>query len=166
MGKVYQVGGENQTMSTGNAMIGLRTAASASAACVIQILRLEITQNATATGAMCRGEIATRDTAGTFTMTSATPNNMVLGGPAGGLTGNTAPAGGDGRIGITSSADSGGTYTQRRPFNFHNLNGYLYVTTPQDRIIVPPSTVLVVRFAAAPGTTTGWTFSMEYEELI
>lgn len=166
MGRMMQVGGENQTTSTGSVLIALRTAASGSAASVLKIYRLEITQNATTTSAMCRGELASRDTAGTLTLATVTPNNLAFAGPAGGLSGNTAPVGAAGRIGIISSADSGGTYTSRRPFNFNNLNGYLWVPTPEERPIVTPDTAMVVRFIAAPGTTTGWTFSMEYEEVV
>jgi hypothetical protein len=164
-GRVFEVFGENQTMSTGSVMIAGQTAASG-AGSVLEFMRLEINQNSTTTAAQLRAEIATRDTAGTLTTTSVTPANTVLGGPASGLSGNTSVIGGAGRIGITSSADSGGTYTQRRPFNFNNLNGYLDVPTPEERIIIPPSTVFVVRFVAAPGTLTGWSYCLCYRELI
>lgn len=158
---------ENGTLGTGNVLIALRTAADAlTAAGLIEILRLEITQSGSTTSAMIRGEKFTRDTAGTLTMTAVTPSNMVQGGAAGGLTGNTAPAGGAGRIGGNSSADSGGTYTQRRPFAFNNLNGYLWVPTPEERLIVPPATVWGVRLLATPGTTTGWNIALDYRELV
>jgi hypothetical protein len=165
MGRHFSIAGENLSLGTGNVLLAFRPAATPNAGSVIAVKRIEISQSGTATGAQCRAEVATRDTAGTLTMTSVTPSNLVLGGPISGLVGNTAPAGGTARVGINSSADSGGTYTQRRPFNFNNLNGYLWVPTPEERKIVLPDTVFVIRFSAAPGTTTGWTISCEIEEI-
>lgn len=156
------------SLGTGYVLAAIRTAADAvTAGGRLQIRRVEISQNATATGALVRGEIFTRDTAGTLTMTSATPNATdPLGGPSSAISGSTAPAGTAARCGVNSSADSGGTYTQRRAFNFHNLNGYLWIPTPEEKMEVPPATVWGVRFIAAPGTTTGWTISIDFEELV
>jgi hypothetical protein len=114
---------------------------------------------------MIRGEIATRDTAGTLTLTSLAPTAVrPVAGPASGIAGSTAPAGGTARSGITSSADSGGTYTQIWPFNFANTAGYLYKPAPDEEILIPASTLFVVRFIAAPGTLTGWSFTLVMDE--
>jgi len=166
MGRMYSVGGENLTLSTGSVLIALQTAATVSAGANILIHRVEISQSGTTTAAQLRAAFSTRDTAGTLTTTSVTPTNISpLGGPASGLSGNTSVIGGTARIGINSSADSGGTYTNHRVFNFNNLNGYLWVPTPMECIDIPPLTVWCVRFLTAPGTTTGWTIQVEYEEL-
>lgn len=164
----YTLNGSNMTLGTGVVLAALRTAADlATAAGMLRINRIEIGQNGTETSDMIRGEIVTRDTAGTLTMTSATPRAVEpLGGPASGLSGNTAPAGGAARCGVNSSADSGGTYTVIRAFDFNNLNGYLWVPTPEERIIVPPATVFGVRFAASPTSAAGWTIAIDYEELV
>ncbi len=166
MGRIYSIAAENATLGTGNVLLAFRTATSPNAGSVIALRRIEIGQSGTSTSAQIRAEVATRDTAGTLTMTSTTPSNLVLGGPASGLSGNTAPVGAAARIGVNSSADSGGTYTQRRPFNFNNLNGYLWIPTPDERKLVPPDTVFVIRLLASPTTTTGWTWAVEYEEII
>ena len=167
MSRVYVVGGENGSLGTGNVLLAMKTAADlATAAGAIAVRRIEIFQNATATAAQCRAEIFTRDTAGTLTMTSVTPRALSpLSGPASGISGNTAPAGGNGRVGFNSSADSGGTYTSQYQFNFNNLNGWLWVPTPTEVLEVPPATVWGVRFIAAPGTTTGWGIAVTFEEL-
>ena len=160
-GRITILKGENQTLSTGSVLTAAQTAAAGSAAARVQIKRLEISQSGSTTLAMIRGEIATRDTAGTLTVTSLAPTNvMPIGGPASGFSGNTAPAGGTGRSGIVSSADSGGTYTSIMPFNFPNTAGYLFKPDPEEQITVPASTLFVVRFLAAPGTLTGWTFAL------
>src|SRR4051794_16769742 len=108
-GRITVLKGENQTMSTGSIMLAFQTAAVNSAAAQVRIKRLEISQSGTTTLALLRGEIATRDTAGTLTTTSLAPTAIrPVAGPASGLSGNTSVIGGVGRSGITSSADSGG----------------------------------------------------------
>lgn len=157
--------GENLTLSTGSGLAGFQTAAVNSAASTVRISRVEISQSGTTTLAMIRGAISKRDTAGTYTMTAATPVAVYVGGSASGLTGNTSIIGAVARAGITSTADSGGTYVDQRVFAFANLNGYLWKPDPDEEMVVQPSTVVVVRFLAAPGTLTGWTICMDLEEL-
>lgn len=160
-GRTYVLRGENQTLSTGNVLAAFQTAAAGSAAANVRLKRLEISQSGTTTLAMIRGEIATRDTAGTLTTTSLAPTAIrPAGGPASGLSGNTSVIGGTGRSGIISSADSGGTYTTLYPFNFPNTAGMLWKPDPDEEIWIPASTVCVVRLLATPGTTTGWTVSL------
>lgn len=160
-GKVTILKAENATLGTGSVLAAFQTAAVNSLAAQVQIKRLEISQSGSTTLAMIRGEISTRDTAGTLTTTSLAPTNYrPLAGPASGLAGNTSVIGGVGRSGVTSSADSGGTYTQVFPFNFANTAGYLFKPEQDEQLWIPPSTVAVVRFLAAPGTLTGWTITL------
>jgi hypothetical protein len=98
-------------------------------------------------------------------MTSATPQNLTLGGPASGIVGNTAPAGGTARCGVNSSADSGGTYTAIWPIAPNNQAGMLWLPTPDEQIMIAPSTLFVVRLLATPSDTAGWNIALVYEEL-
>ena len=98
-------------------------------------------------------------------MTSKAPGNILIGGPASAITGSTAPMGTVGTSGINSSADTGGTYTILYPVNPNNQGGFLWIPIPEHKIIVPPSQVIVLYFLAAPGTTTGWTFSLWFDEV-
>lgn len=165
MGKIVSLAFENQTLSTGSILAAVQSAAAGSNGAHLKIKRLEISQSGTTTLAIIRGEIATRDTAGTLTLTSQAPKTIrPVGGGASGIAGSTAPAGAVARSGIISSADSGGAYTTVRPFNFANTAGYLYKPAPDEEIWIPPSTLFVVRFLAAPGTLIGWTMSLEMEE--
>ena len=160
-GRISILKGENQTTNTGSILIAFQTAAVTAAASNVRLKRLEISQNATTTLAMLRADIATRDTAGTLTTTSLAPTVLrPAGGAASGLAGSTSVIGGTARSGIISSADSGGTYTSLYPFNFPNTAGFLWKPDPDEEIWISPSTVCVVRFLTAPGTTTGWTFSL------
>lgn len=152
-------------LGTGSVLAAFRTAAANALAAQVTVTRIEIFQNGSTTLEMIRGEVATRDTAGTLTMTAATPRNYrPLAGPASGLTGNTAPAGADARSGVNSSADSGGTYTTVFPFDFANLNGYLWKPDPHEEIWVPASTLLVVRFLTAPTSVLDWGISLWLDE--
>lgn len=165
MGKRTVLSAEEFDLGTGAVLAAFRTAAAGSAASHVRVTRVEIFQNGTTTLEMVRGELATRDTAGTLTLTSTTPRTISpIGGAASGLTGNTAPAGGDGRSGTNSSADSGGTYTNIAYFNFANLNGYLWKPDPQEEIWVPPSTVFIVRLTATPTSALDWGISVWLDE--
>lgn len=165
MGRITHLFDENMTLGTGNVLAGLQTAAAGAAGARVRLKRVEISQSGSTTLGMVRGAFSTRDTAGTLTMTAKTPVAVKpLGGPASGLAGNTNILGGTARSGTDSSADSGGTYTDHHPFNFANLNGYIWVPTPEEKIEIPASTVWVVRFLATPTGTTGWTILVVLEE--
>lgn len=164
-GKLTVIEGENLTLGTGNVLAAIQSAAAAAAASNLYVRRLEISQSGSTTLAQIRGEISTRTTAGTLTMTSQAPTMLrPVGGSASGIAGSTAPAGGTARSGINSSADSGGTYTQLHPFNFANTSGYLFKPDPDEELWIPPSTLFVVRLLATPGTTTGWSFALYLRE--
>lgn len=157
-GKITVLKDENMTLGTGNVLAVFRTAAAGSAAARVRIKRLEISQSGSSTLAQIRGEIATRDTAGTLTTTATSPvRTNPVGGAASGLSGNTAPVGAAGRSGTDSSADSGGTYTSILPFNFANTAGYLFKPDPEEEVEIPADTVCAIRLLATPATTTGWT---------
>ena len=131
---------------------------------IIEVERVEVTQNATATSAQTRLFLGSRNTSGTLTMTSATPNPIVLGGPASGISGGTAPTTAA-KSGVNSSADSGGTYVQTYVVNPNNQGGFLWIPVPEHKLIVVPGVVFAVGFVAAPGTTTGWTVTVVFHEV-
>lgn len=165
MGKITTLFAENMSLGTGSVLAAFQTAAAGSAASNIRVKRVEIGQSGTATLAMIRGALSTRNTSGTLTTTSTTPVTVSpLGGAASGLSGNTSIIGAAGRSGTNSSADSGGTYTDAYTFNFPNTAGYLFKPDPTEELWVPPSTVFCVRFLTAPGTTTGWTVLLVLDE--
>lgn len=167
MGRRTVLQGENMTLGTGSGLAAFQTAAAGSAADFVKVTRVEISQSGTTTLAMIRGAFSTRTTAGTYTTTSTTPSTtQPLGGAASGLSGNTSVIGGTGRSGTASSADASPAYTDYIPFNFANLNGFLWKPDANgEEIIVPPSTVFVVRFLAAPATLTGWTIAVYLDEM-
>jgi hypothetical protein len=165
-GKITVLKGENLTLTTAvNMLAAIRTAAANAAAARVKVKRLEIGQSGTTTLAMVRGQIAKRDAAATVTCTSLAPTSISpVDGVVSGLAGSTAPVAADGRSGINGTVDSGGTYTELWPFAFANTAGYLFKPDPSEEIVVPASTVLVVRFKADPSNLTGWTFCLVLEE--
>lgn len=165
MGRISVLKCENVTLGTGNVLAVFNTPPAATAGARVTIKRIEISQSGTATLQQLRGEVFTRDTAGTLTTTSTAPTpTKPIGGAASAFAGNTSVIGGTGRSGTNSSADSGGAYTQIYPFNFPNTAGYLYKPDPEEAIEVPASTVAGVRLLATPTTTTGWTTTITIEE--
>lgn len=164
MGRRYLLSGENLTTGTGSVLAALQTAAAGSAGAIVEIERVDVSQSGTATAAQVRLLLSSRNTVGTLTVTSATPRPLVIGGPASGIAGGTSPLTAA-TAGVNSSADSGGTYTDLFAFAPNNLGGFSYLAIPEHKVILPPSTLLVVRFAAAPGTTTGWDVSVVFHEV-
>lgn len=164
MGRRYVLFGENLTTGTGSVLAALQTAAAAAAGSIIKILRVEVSQSHNATSAQVRLVQSSRNTSGTLTVASATPAPLTIGAPASGIAGGTSPLTAA-KCGVNSSADSGGTYTDLWPCAPNNQAGYLWLPTPDEQIIIPPSTVYAVRFLTAPGDTAGWTVVVVYEEL-
>jgi hypothetical protein len=154
------------TLTTGiDVLAGIQSAAAGSAGAILSIERVEATQSGTATSAQTRLALGQRTIAGTLTVTSATPNPIVLGGPASGIAGNTALGTGTARCGVNGSADSTGTYTNTYVCAPNNLGGFLWIATPEQRLIVPPSTMFVARFLADPSSLSGWTITVLFEEV-
>ncbi len=165
MGKRTVLSAEEFDLGTGAVLAAFQTTAAGTAGSNVRVTRLEIFQNGSTSLEMVRGECATRDTAGTLTMTATTPRVISpLGGAASAFTGNTAPAGATARSGTNSSADSGGAYTNIFYFNFANLNGYLWKPDPQEEIWVPPSTLFIVRFTTTPTSALDWGISLWLDE--
>lgn len=164
-GKITVLKAENMTLGTGNVLAVFSTPADGTAGARVRIKRIEISQSGTATLQQIRGEIFTRDNAGTLTTTSTAPTPIKpIGDAASAFSGNTSVIGGTARSGTNSSADSGGTYTSIYPFNFPNTAGYLYKPAPDEEPEVIASKFAGVRLLAAPTTTTGWTVAITLEE--
>lgn len=166
MGRITVLKGTNLTLTTGvRNFFAIRTAAAGAAAARVAVKRFEVWQRGTTTLQQLEGELAVRDSAGTFTATALAPVNVrPINGPASGLAGNTAPVGADARSGINASVDSGGAYTQVLPFGFGNTIGYIFKPDPEEQILVPASTVLTGRLLLDPSTLTGWGFELVLDE--
>jgi hypothetical protein len=164
VGRRYNLIGRNFTLGTGDVLAALQPAAAGSAGSIIEIERVEVSQNHNTTSAQLDIAMGSRTTAGTLTVTSATPSPLVLGAPASGITGGTAPTTAA-KCGINSSADSGGTYVDTDYCNPNNQGGYLWQPVPEHKIVVPPGLIFVVKFMVAPSDTAGWTVKVTFHEV-
>ena len=130
----------------------------------IRIKRVDVGQTGTATSAQQRLEFVTQVTAFP-TLTSATPRALNTQDPnASIITGGTAGAAGT--CGVNASAEGAGGKTVRKEFVFNNLNGFLWVATPDDVIELPAGSAsgFGVFLPVAPGTLTNWSVDLQYEE--
>lgn len=162
MGRVYSVVMKDQTIIANSEMVTIRTAAAiGTAASTIRILRAWCGQGATETSEQLGVQIVLQASAfGTFTSTTPAPH--LLGGPASGITGGTAQAAGT--AGTDSSANAAGTKTVVIADSFNNLNGWLWVPTPEERILVPIDTCITLAMVGTATTLTNWTAGITYEE--
>jgi hypothetical protein len=160
---VYSVVMANQTIIASSDMVIIRTAnAIGTRASFIRVLRAWCSQNETETSQQLGIQLALQASAfGTYT--STTPAAHVVGGNASGITGGTTGAAGT--AGTDASANAAGTKTAIITDGFNNLNGWLWVPTPEERIIIPTDTALVLAMIGTATTLTGWNAGISFEEL-
>lgn len=133
---------------------------------VIEIIRCWASQHANATSAQVRIDMGFKATAFP-TLTSATPEKTKPSDPVSYITGGTAGAAGT--SGINASAEGAGTFTPKYSDSFNALQGWLW--TPAfaggETFILSSadSLAFAIKFAAAPGTLSGWNAGVAYREL-
>lgn len=130
----------------------------------LEFLRAWVSQAANATSAQQRIQLSSQVTAFP-TLTSATPTKQKLSDPASAITGGTAGAAGT--SGINASAEGAGAKTVLYPDSFNVLNGWMWVPTPPESLIMNASAAagLGLHFPAAPTTLTSWSGGMTFREL-
>jgi hypothetical protein len=160
---VYSVVMSNQTIIASSDMVIIRTASAiATRASFIRILRAWCSQSGTATSQQLGIQLALQASAfGTYT--STTPQPLVAGGNASGITGGTAGAAGT--AGTDASANAAGTKTTLLAEGFNNLSGWLYIPVPEERIILPTDTAVVLAMIGTATTLTNWYAGIVYEEM-
>jgi hypothetical protein len=128
-----------------------------------EILRCSIGQDGTDVSEQQEVNLFTQVTAFP-TLTSATPTPHLLG-ETSRIVGGTAGAAGT--AGIDASAEGGGAKTVILADGFNNLNGWLYIPTPEERIAIraSASSGFGMRLASTPTTLSEWHFSVTYREL-
>jgi hypothetical protein len=163
MGAVYSVTMQNQTIIASSDMVIIRTASALSTrASNIRILRAWCSQNETETSQQLGILLGLQASAfGTYTSTAPTPH--VINGAASGIAGGTTAAAAT--SGTDASANAVGTKTPLIYDGFNNLNGWLWVPTPEERILVPVDTAIVLAMVGTATVLTGWNAGITFEEL-
>ncbi len=160
---VYSVIMNNQTIIPSSDMVIIHTDSTlATGGSNIRILRAWCSQTATETSEQLGIQLALQASAfGTYTSTTPAPH--FIGGRVSGIAGGTAGA--EGTAGTDASANAGGTKTPIIVDGFNNLNGWLWVPTPEERIILPADTAIVLAMIGTATTLTNWSAGITYEEL-
>jgi len=162
MSREYTVGGLNVTVTNSGDLA--QVFVNPGTTCSLEFLRAWCSQAANATSA--QQSVALRTQVSAFpTLTSATPRKLKLLDPASVITGGTAGAAGT--AGINASVAGAGAKSEVIDDNFNVLNGWLWVPTPPETIIMNASAAsgLGLYFPAAPSTLTSWSCGMTYREL-
>jgi type II secretory pathway component GspD/PulD (secretin) len=162
-GLTFSVLMNNQTIIANSDMVFIRTAAAlASRASNIMILRAWCGQTATETSEQLGIQLAVQASAfGTYT--STTPAVHMPGANASGIAGGTAGAAAT--AGTDASTNAAGTKTPIIVDGFNNLNGWLWVPTPEERIVLPVDTAIVLAMIGTATTLTNWSAGISYQEL-
>jgi hypothetical protein len=159
----YTVTMANQTIIADSEMITIRAAtAYASRASVLQILRMSCGQTSTTTSAQLSVRWGLKASAfGTFT--STTPAPTALGTVASAITGSTSNAASS--AGTDASVNGAGTLTVLGQEAFNNLNGWLWVPVPEERIWIGPDLTFVLQLQGTPSALTGWSAMLTFAEM-
>ena len=130
----------------------------------IEILRCWVGQSANATSAQQRVQLNTQVTAFP-TLTSTTPAKLKLSDPVSVITGGTAGAAGT--AGTNASAEGAGAKTVLTNDAFNVLNGWLWVPTPPETIVMNASAAsgFGLHLPVAPATLTNWACGVIFREL-
>ena len=160
----FSVGGDGLTLA--NQPVTLAFVNPAAAPNVnLEFLRMWASQQGSATSAQQRVQVETQ--ASVFpTLVSATPRKLKPADPnASVITGGTAGAAGT--AGINASAEGAGTKTVIWGDDFNVLNGYLWVATPRETIVMPAGLTqgLGLFLPAAPTSLSNWAAGMNFGEV-
>lgn len=163
MSQAYAVVMENQTIVADATVIILRAATAwSSRASMLEVLRVSVSQQGTSTSQQL-GVICGQKASAFGTYTSTTPSPLAIGTVASAITGSTSNAASS--SGTDASAEGAGTVTTAWTDGFNNLNGYLWVPTPEERIIIGPDLTFIVKIRGTPTTLTGWNATLIFQEL-
>ena len=160
---MYSVTMQNQTIVADATLVIIHTDSTlATGGSNIQIIRAWVGQQASEVSDQLGIILGTKVTAfGTYTSTA--PVGHFAGGRAAGIVGGTAGA--EGTSGTDASAEGAGAVTPIIYDGFNNLNGWLWVPTPEERIILPADTAIVLKIVGTPAALANWSAGITFTEI-
>ena len=163
MARCYSVSAQNVTTTGSTANLAFAFV-NPGTTCSLQFQRAWLSQNGSTTSAMNTAAIQTQVTAFP-TLTSTTPAKLNFLDPVSQITGGTAGAAGT--AGTNASAAGAGGKSAIYNDNFNVLNGWLWVPTPLEVIVMNAgaSSGLGVYSPTAWTSTGGWSGGCTYQEL-
>jgi len=146
------------------AQVFVNPSATAANACGLEFLRGWASQAANATSAQQSVALRTQVTAFP-TLTGATPRKLKFLDPASLIVSGTAGAAGT--AGTNASVAGAGTKSEVIDDNFNVLNGWLWVPTPRETIVMPAMAAsgFGLYFPVQPTTLTSWSYGLTFAEL-
>ena len=163
MDQTYTVTMENQTVVADETLIIVRAATAwSSRGSLLEVLRITVDQQGTSTSQQL-GIILGQKASAFGTYTSTTPAPSSIGSVASAIAGSTSAAAAS--SGTDASAEGAGTVTTMGSYGFNNLNGFLWVPTPEERIWIGPDLAFIVKLRGTPTTLTGWNAVLTFQEL-
>jgi len=162
-GHVYSVVMANQTIVADATLVIIHAASAVGTrGSILEIHRAWCNQIGTETSEQL-GVILGQKVTAFGTYTSTTPSPHQVGGAASGIAGGTAGAAAT--AGTDASAEGAGAVTTIIEEGFNNLNGWLLVPTPEERLIIGPDIAIIVKMVGTPTTLTGWTAGITFQEI-
>jgi hypothetical protein len=166
MAREYIAAGSNMTLNNiaDAALVFVNPGATIGTACALEFMRAWLSQSGTTTLQRLEVTLSTQVTAFP-TLTTTTPRKLKQLDPASLIVGGTAGAAGT--CGINASVAGGGAKSKVWPDNCDNLNGWLWVASPDETIIMPAMSAsgLGLYLPVAPTGLTLWTAGLLYREL-
>lgn len=161
--RTYTVGGANIAVTNGATTIVLINPPTGRS---IKIIEAWAEQAGTTASAQYEMQLGTKASAFP-TLTSATPRKLNASDPVSYITGGTAGAAGT--CGINASAEGAGTFTEIMSSVFNNLIGFRWTAQESLRNYMTfssaDSLAFAMKFRAAPGSLTAWSFGVTYQEI-
>jgi hypothetical protein len=160
---VYIVKGSAITVASAACTLAILHSESSGLGSVLEVMRAWVSQFVAAPDDEMQS-IALMEKSSAFgTYTAATPEPTTPGDVASEITGATTGAAGT--AGIDASAEGAGTEREIYPDSFHLKSGWLWLPTPDERIILGPDKALILKLTTTPTTTTGWSFGLEFRAI-
>lgn len=158
--RVYTVSMTNLTVIANATLVFINPGTTASLA----VKRCWVSQQGTSTSQQLGILLQTQVTAFP-TLVGATPASTDLNSSASKITSGTAGAAGT--CGVNASANGAGTKTVIFPDAFNNLNGYLWVATPDEEIYLSAGATsgFALTLSGTPTTLTGWNAGVCFQEV-
>ena len=162
-GRAFTVAMNDQTIVADATLVLIHAAAALSTAgSLLEVIEATAGQKGVATSNQLSLAIGRKVSAfGTYTSTTPQPN--VLGSAASAIAGGTAGAAAT--AGTDASAEGGGAFTAHKPLVFNNLNGYLWIPTPEDRLIIGPDQAVALKIIGTPANLLNWSASITFLQL-
>ncbi len=161
MAREYTVGALNVTVT--GAVDLAQTFVNPGTTCSLEFLRAWASQAANATSA--QQTVALRTQATAFpTLTGATPRKLKFLDPVSQIVSGTAGAAGT--AGTNASVAGAGAKAEIIDDNFNVLNGWLWVPTPRETILMSASQAsgFGMYFPVQPSTLTSWSYGLTFAE--